>query len=141
MFETSIFVTILIGLFSLINPLGGLPVYISLTQDMSDEAKLKTLKKTCLYIILICIVSYFIGVYLLNFFGITIPALRVAGGLVIFRSGWQLLNVKHKKEISGKIPMLFVAKNFHGNRCDGSCFRSRAPGIMSLLELELGISK
>jgi multiple antibiotic resistance protein len=103
MFETSIFVTILIGLFSLINPLGGLPVYISLTQDMSDEAKLKTLKKTCLYIILICIVSYFIGVYLLNFFGITIPALRVAGGLVIFRSGWQLLNVKHKKEISGKI--------------------------------------
>ena len=70
---------------------------------MSDEAKLKTLKKTCLYIILICIVSYFIGVYLLNFFGITIPALRVAGGLVIFRSGWQLLNVKHKKEISGKI--------------------------------------
>lgn len=103
MFETSVFLTILIGLFSLINPLGGLPVFISLTSDMTEENKLKTLKKTCLYIMLICIVSYFIGVYLLNFFGITIPALRVAGGLVIFRSGWQLLNVTHKKEISGKI--------------------------------------
>ncbi|MBA3683155.1 MAG: MarC family NAAT transporter [Bacteroidetes bacterium] len=103
MFETSVFLTILIGLFSLINPLGGLPVYISLTQDMSDENKLKTLKKTCFYIFIICVVSYFIGVYLLNFFGITIPALRVAGGLVIFRSGWQLLNVTHKKEISGNL--------------------------------------
>jgi len=103
MFETSVFLTILVGLFSLINPLGGLPVFISLTSDMSEENKLKTLKKTCLYIMLICVVSYFIGVYLLNFFGITIPALRVAGGLVIFRSGWQLLNVTHKKEISGKL--------------------------------------
>ncbi|MBA2612186.1 MAG: MarC family NAAT transporter [Bacteroidetes bacterium] len=103
MFETSVFLTILVGLFSLINPLGGLPVYISLTSDMSEENKLKTLKKTCFYILIICVVSYFIGVYLLNFFGITIPALRVAGGLVIFRSGWQLLNVTHKKEISGKI--------------------------------------
>ena len=103
MFDASVFLTTLIGLFSLINPLGGLPVYISLTQDSSEENKLKTLKKTCTYIILICVISYFIGVYLLNFFGITIPALRVAGGIVIFRSGWQLLNVKHKEEISGKI--------------------------------------
>ncbi len=103
MFDASVFLTTLIGLFSLINPLGGLPVYISLTQDSSEENKLKTLKKTCMYIILICVISYFIGVYLLNFFGITIPALRVAGGIVIFRSGWQLLNVKHKEEISGKI--------------------------------------
>lgn len=104
MFETSVFLTILVGLFSLINPLGGLPVFISLTSDMSEANKLKTLKKTCVYIFIICVVSYFIGVYLLNFFGITIPALRVAGGLVIFRSGWQLLNVTHKKEISaGKL--------------------------------------
>jgi multiple antibiotic resistance protein len=101
--DLSIFVTILIGLFSLINPLGALPVYIGMTQNYSEENKLKTLKKTCLYILIICLVSYFIGVYLLNFFGITIPALRVAGGLIIFRSGWQLLNVTHKKEIRNKI--------------------------------------
>ena len=38
-----------------------------------------------------------------NFFGISIPALRLAGGLVIFRSGWQLLNVTHKKELRNSI--------------------------------------
>lgn len=103
MFETSVFLTILIGLFSLMNPLSTLPVYIGLTAEDSEETKLRTLKKTCFYILVICTVSYYLGVYLLNFFGITIPALRVAGGLIIFRSGWQLLNVTHKKELKGNI--------------------------------------
>jgi MarC family membrane protein len=103
MFEASVFVTILIGLFSLINPLSALPVYIGLTQHDSEEYKLATLKKTCVYILIICLVSYYLGVYLLHFFGITIPALRVAGGLIIFRSGWQLLNLQHKREVQDKI--------------------------------------
>lgn len=103
MFEASVFVTILIGLFSLINPLSALPVYIGLTQDDTEEYKLNTLKKTCIYILIICLVSYYLGVYLLHFFGITIPALRVAGGLIIFRSGWQLLNLQHKREVQDKI--------------------------------------
>jgi multiple antibiotic resistance protein len=101
--DWSFFVTVLIGLFSLINPLGALTVYLTLTQDFTEDQKLQTLKKTCIYIFLICIVSYYIGVYILNFFGISIPALRLAGGLVIFRSGWQLLNVTHKKELRNSI--------------------------------------
>lgn len=103
MLDLSVFLTILIGLFSLINPMSALPVYIGLTQDFTEENKLRTLKKTCVYILIICLVSYFLGVYLLHFFGITIPSLRVAGGLIIFRSGWQLLNVTHKKEVRGSV--------------------------------------
>ena len=103
MLDPAFFITILIGLFSLINPLSALPIYLGLTQDDDEEHKLRTLKKTCLYILIICLVSYYLGVYLLHFFGITIPALRVAGGLIIFRSGWQLLNVQHKKELRGNI--------------------------------------
>lgn len=103
MFEASVFVTILIGLFSLINPLSALPIYLGMTQDYSEENKLNTLKRTCIYILIICLVSYYLGVYLLHFFGITIPALRVAGGLIIFRSGWQLLNLQHKQELQNKI--------------------------------------
>ena len=101
-FDPSVFLTIIIGLFSLINPMSALPVYIGLTQGYSEEHKLKTLKKTCIYIFIICMVSYYLGVYLLHFFGITIPALRVAGGLIIFRSGWQLLNLTHKKELKSE---------------------------------------
>lgn len=111
MFDPAFFITILIGLFSLINPLSALPIYLGLTQDDSEEVKLRTLKKTCFYILIICLVSYYLGVYLLHFFGITIPALRVAGGLIIFRSGWQLLNVQHKKELRGNIKEEAEAKD------------------------------
>ncbi len=97
MFDLVVFISIVIGLFSLINPISILPVFIGLTEGFTEEFKLRTLKKTCVYIVLICLLAYFSGVYILHFFGISIPALRVAGGLIIFRSGWQLLNLKHKK--------------------------------------------
>lgn len=132
MFEPTVFLTILIGLFSLINPLSALPIYIGLTQDYTEENKLRTLKKACVYILIICLVSYYLGVYLLNFFGITIPALRVAGGLIIFRSGWQLLNLKHKKEIRGNL-------NDSGEKKEDISFSPLAmpllagPGSMSFL--------
>jgi len=102
MFDPIVFFSIVIGLFSLINPISILPVYIGLTADYTEETKLRTLKKTCLYIVFICLLAYFSGVYLLYFFGISIQALRVAGGLIIFRSGWQLLHLKHKQEFKGE---------------------------------------
>jgi len=102
MFDTIVFFSIVVGLFSLINPISILPVYISLTSDYTELNKLRTLKKTCIYIVFICVLAYFSGVYLLNFFGISIQALRVAGGLIIFRSGWQLLHLKHKQEFKGE---------------------------------------
>ncbi|MCU0360339.1 MAG: MarC family protein [Bacteroidia bacterium] len=102
MFDSIVFFSIVVGLFSLINPISILPVYISLTGDYTEAIKLKTLKKTCTYIVGICLLAYFLGVYLLMVFGISIQALRVAGGLIIFRSGWQLLHLKHKQEFKGE---------------------------------------
>jgi multiple antibiotic resistance protein len=102
MFDPVVFFSIVVGLFSLINPISILPVYISLTSDYTELNKLRTLKKTCVYIVFICLLAYFSGVYLLYFFGISIQALRVAGGLIIFRSGWQLLHLKHKQEFKGE---------------------------------------
>ena len=53
MTDGSFFVTVLIGLFSLINPLGALTVYLTLTHEFSEDQKLQTLKKTCIYIFII----------------------------------------------------------------------------------------
>jgi len=102
MFDSLVFFSMLIGLFSLINPISILPVFISLTSGFNETNTLKTLKKTCVYIVLICLLAYFAGIHILYFFGISIQALRVAGGLIIFRSGWQLLHLKHKQEFKGE---------------------------------------
>jgi multiple antibiotic resistance protein len=92
-----------ISLFSLINPLSALPVFISLTDKHDRKWRNQQIRKTCIYIFIICAVSFFIGTYVLSFFGITINALILAGGIVISRSGFLLLNAKHKNDINQEI--------------------------------------
>ena len=99
----SFFIASVISLFALINPLSALPVFISLTEKHDSKWRNFQTKKTCFYIILICISSYFAGTYILSFFGISINALKIAGGIMISRSGFLLLNAKHKRDVKNKI--------------------------------------
>jgi multiple antibiotic resistance protein len=99
----SFFIASFFSLFALINPLSALPVFISLTENHDAKWKKYQTRKTCLYIIIICICSYFAGTYILSFFGISINALKIAGGLMISRSGFLLLNAKHKSDVKGNI--------------------------------------
>ena len=99
----SFFIGSFISLFALINPLSALPVFISLTANHHSTWRNQQVRKTCIYIFLICIVSYFAGSSILNFFGVSINALKIAGGIVISRSGFLLLNAQHKKDIKGKV--------------------------------------
>jgi multiple antibiotic resistance protein len=100
-----------ISLLSLINPLGAIPVYLSLTANHSKDWIKKQLLKTTLNVLVICLMSYLIGNYVLSFFGISINALKIAGGIIIARSGFQLLNAKHKRDVGKKIQEEAVNKD------------------------------
>lgn len=99
-----------ISLLSLINPLGAIPVFLSLTANHEKEWINKQVFKTSLNVLIICLISFFIGDYLLRFFGISINALKIAGGIIIARSGFQLLNAKHKKDVGKKIQKESLSK-------------------------------
>lgn len=99
----TLFITSCISLFSLINPLSAIPVFISLTSGYSPGHLRVTIRKTAVYIFIICLVSFFIGNYILEFFGISIHALKLAGGIIISRSGFLLLNSQHKNDIQGEV--------------------------------------
>ena len=99
----SFFITTFISLFALINPLSALPVFISLTEHHETKWRNFQIRKTCLFILVICFSSYFIGSQILLFFGISISALKIAGGIMISRSGFLLLNAKHKGDIQGDL--------------------------------------
>lgn len=99
-----------VSLLSLINPLGAIPVFLSLTAN-HDKDWIKTqVLKTSFNVLLICLISFLIGNYVLHFFGISIDALKIAGGIIIARSGFQLLNAKHKKDIGKKIQKESLSK-------------------------------
>jgi multiple antibiotic resistance protein len=86
-------------LFSVINPLGTVPIFVGLTQEYSASERSRTSLLTAVNIFVILLISFFTGRFILHFFGISIESLRIAGGLIIVTSGFALLTgsfSKHK---------------------------------------------
>lgn len=87
------------ALFSVINPLGTVPIFVGLTKDDTSTERSKISFLTAVNIFVILLISFFTGKYLLQFFGISLHSLRIAGGLIIATSGFALLTgtfSKHK---------------------------------------------
>lgn len=93
----SLFIILFGALFSVLNPIGTVPIFVSLTQDYTKKERSNLSLRTAINVFFILIISFFIGQYVLSFFGITIPALRIAGGIIIASSGFSLLNGKFSK--------------------------------------------
>ncbi len=94
-----IFLYVFAALFSVINPLGTVPVFVGLTSGETIQERNKTSLLTTINVIVILMISFFAGTYLLAFFGISLNALRIAGGMIIVTSGFALLTgtfSKHK---------------------------------------------
>lgn len=80
------------SLFSVVNPLAAMPVFLSLTNRFTDRERTRTATKACIYMFVLLCVFLLIGTYVLSFFGISLPGVRIAGGLIIMRSGYSMLN-------------------------------------------------
>ena len=93
-----IFIYLFFALFSVLNPIGTVPIFVGLTQDYNPKERATVSFWTAIDVFIILIVSFFIGQYVLTFFGITINALRISGGIIIATSGFTLLNGKFNKE-------------------------------------------
>ena len=78
-------------LFSIVNPFGAMPVFLTLTADDRAADRARTALRACVYMVCILSVAFFGGQYILNFFGINIQHLRIAGGILLMRSAFELL--------------------------------------------------
>ncbi|RZK87442.1 MAG: antibiotic resistance protein MarC, partial [Hymenobacter sp.] len=78
-------------LFSVVNPFGAMPVFLTLTSDDTNQARVNTAFRACVYMVAILTVAFFGGQYILSFFGINIQHLRIAGGILLMRSAFDLL--------------------------------------------------
>ena len=87
-------ILVLASLFSVVNPLGAIPVYLALTTSYTRQERNKSSLAISIYFILILLTFFAAGSYILSFFGISLSSLKIAGGLVIFNSGFALLNGK-----------------------------------------------
>ena len=75
-----------------VNPFSKPPIFLSITEGCTPEARRKQAIKASLYAFVILVISLMAGSLILAFFSITLPALQIAGGLVIARTGFLMLN-------------------------------------------------
>ena len=86
-----LFLTIFGALFSVVNPMGAMPMFVMLTENTAIAEKRKMALKIAFYVVCILLVFFFSGNYILNFFGIQLEHMRIAGGLMISISAMSLL--------------------------------------------------
>lgn len=90
--------TIFIALFPLINPIGSAMVLYGMTGHVDDKAWRAASRKIAIYTFLMLTLFFFLGTYVLELFGISVPIVRFAGGLVLASIGWGVLNQKDPEE-------------------------------------------
>jgi len=102
---TELLIATLAALFSVVNPLGAVPVYLAMTPNHTARERKKTALQTSFYFSLILLSFFLLGSLILGFFGISINAMRIAGGLVILSSGYSLLSgdVGQRRGIDSKV--------------------------------------
>ena len=86
------FLLIYAGLFAIVNPVASAPLFLVLTQESTRDERHVLARKVGVNGFLLLLGSLFVGSHVLEFFGITLPAVRVAGGLVVMAFSWKLLN-------------------------------------------------
>ncbi len=90
----SSFLLVFGSLFPIVNPPGSAFMFLAHTRHLSRQQRAELAARVAIYAFLIVNGSLYVGSAVLTLFGVSIPALRVGGGIVIAVAGWRLLNAK-----------------------------------------------
>ena len=91
-FETAKSILLIVtALFPIVNPIGGSPVFLLLTQDYSEPSRRLLARRVAMNSFILLIVSVVVGTHILSFFGISLPVVQVGGGLIVVSTGWAML--------------------------------------------------
>lgn len=88
---TNTFLLVYAALFPIVNPVGSAPIFLALTRSYSQAIRDGLARRVAVNSFFLLRGSLFIGSHVLGFFGITVPVLRIAGGLAVSSFGWRLL--------------------------------------------------
>ncbi|HCH02967.1 MAG TPA: MarC family protein [Vibrio sp.] len=92
--EFAIYLQFFLGLVAAVNPIGIMPVFVSLTGHMSPEEKSKTAKTANIAVGVILVVSLLCGQLLLDMFTISLDSFRIAGGLLLMSIAFSMMSGK-----------------------------------------------
>src|SRR3984885_4282170 len=89
---------VLVTLFPIVDPLGGSPFFLALTREYSPEARKALSWRIAVNSFFLLVATYFVGTYVLAFFGISLPVVQVGGGLIVIATGWSWLKQRNDEK-------------------------------------------
>ncbi|WP_291298926.1 MarC family protein [Elioraea sp.] len=94
----STFLLVFPALFSIVNPIAGAFIFHEATKFRAEDDQALLARKVALYSLIVMLVAMWGGSVVLNLFGISIAALRIAGGLVVSLWAWSILSAPEARE-------------------------------------------
>lgn len=88
------YLKVFVALIALVNPLGVLPMFISLTHDFTKAQKKNAIRAASLTVVAVIVVCALLGEHIIKFFGISTASLQVSGGLLILLMALNMLNAQ-----------------------------------------------
>ncbi len=92
------FLLALSALFSIVNPIGSALIFSQVTAERTHAERRVLARRIAIYSVLVMLGALWGGAYVLNFFGVSLAALRIAGGFVVASSAWILLQRPEQNE-------------------------------------------
>jgi|HubBroStandDraft_3_1064219.scaffolds.fasta_scaffold04492_5 multiple antibiotic resistance protein len=85
-----------VSIFSMVNPIGMAALFLEMTKHYSVDVRHKLAYRVAIYGFLLLVVALFVGPYVLNFFGVSLPDIQIAGGIFVFYTAWGMLTAQPK---------------------------------------------
>jgi multiple antibiotic resistance protein len=82
---------VIAALLPIVNPFGGAPMFLAMTSDVGSELRQALANKIAVNAFILLVASLFVGTYVLEVFGLSVPIVQVAGGVVVCAAAWELL--------------------------------------------------
>lgn len=79
------------ALFPIVDPIGGSPVFLSLTLGYDAKARRLLSRRIAMNSFVLLVASFAVGSHVLSFFGISLPVVQVGGGMIVVATGWAML--------------------------------------------------
>jgi multiple antibiotic resistance protein len=87
-----------IALVPVVNPLASAPTFLAITDGDSHARRMEQLRNACVYMVVILVAFLVGGTFIMRFFGLSIPGLRIAGGLLVVSIGYRMLMAPRRSE-------------------------------------------
>jgi multiple antibiotic resistance protein len=87
-------ITVFMGFFAMLNPIGNIPIFLGMVEEFDKKTQDKVAWRAVVAAFIIIAVFAIFGHIIFRLFGITLPAFQIAGGIIVFIIGFQMLNAR-----------------------------------------------